>query len=79
MPDVGIGPTHVDLIALKELSGAVNRLSPAVQKAFFSVVIDEDSYEAVAEQTGCPVGTLKSRVHRALFNCARWRRSPADL
>ena len=65
VPDVGIGPAHVDRIALKELSGAVSRLSPEVRKAFWGVVIDEESYEAVAERTGYAIGTLKSRVHRA--------------
>lgn len=29
------------------------------------IVLQEKSYEDAAEQTGCAIGTLKSRVHRA--------------
>jgi RNA polymerase sigma-70 factor, ECF subfamily len=65
VPNLSIGPAHEDRIALQELSRAVNRMAPEVRKAFLGVVIEEDAYEVVAEQTGCPVGTLKSRVHRA--------------
>jgi RNA polymerase sigma-70 factor, ECF subfamily len=65
MPDLGIGPSHEDRIALKEMGDAVNRLPPALRSAFLMVAVNEGSYEDIAEQTGCPVGTLKTRVHRA--------------
>jgi RNA polymerase sigma-70 factor, ECF subfamily len=29
------------------------------------IVLQEKSYEDAAEETGCAIGTLKSRVHRA--------------
>jgi RNA polymerase sigma-70 factor (ECF subfamily) len=29
------------------------------------IVLQEQSYEEAAEVTGCAIGTLKSRVHRA--------------
>ncbi len=29
------------------------------------IVLQEKSYEAAAKVTGCAIGTLKSRVHRA--------------
>ena len=29
------------------------------------IVLQEQSYEDAAEVTGCAIGTLKSRVHRA--------------
>jgi RNA polymerase sigma-70 factor (ECF subfamily) len=29
------------------------------------IVLQEKSYESAAEMTGCAIGTLKSRVHRA--------------
>jgi RNA polymerase sigma-70 factor (ECF subfamily) len=39
---------------------------PADQReALFMIVLQEKSYEAAAEVTGCAIGTLKSRVHRA--------------
>jgi RNA polymerase sigma-70 factor, ECF subfamily len=65
MPDLSIGPSHEDSIALKEVSDAVNRLPPALRSAFLMVVVDEGSYEDSAEKTGWPIGTIKIRVHRA--------------
>jgi hypothetical protein len=47
------------------LDWAVNRLPSEQREALLMIVIDEDSYESVAERTGCVIGTLKSRVHRA--------------
>jgi RNA polymerase sigma-70 factor, ECF subfamily len=63
--DVGIGPSHEDRIALRELGSAINRLGLEQKEALLMIAIDEDSYETVSERTGCAIGTLKSRVHRA--------------
>ena len=63
--EVPVPPTHVDRIALRELSSAVSRLPHDQREALFMIVLQETSYEAAAEMTGCAIGTLKSRVHRA--------------
>ena len=65
MPDISINPSHEDLAALRELSWAVNRLPLDQREALLMIVVDEDSYQTASERTGCAVGTLKSRVHRA--------------
>jgi RNA polymerase sigma-70 factor, ECF subfamily len=65
MPEVAIQPAHEDRAALRELGWALDRLPPDQREALFEIVLQEKSYEAVAESTGCAIGTLKSRVHRA--------------
>jgi DNA-directed RNA polymerase specialized sigma24 family protein len=37
--------------------------------SLFAVAVAERSFEEVAYETGCPIGTLKSRVHRARLHC----------
>ena len=65
MPDLQMEPTHEDRTALRELGWAVNRLPTEQREALLMIVVDEDSYEIASERTGCAIGTLKSRVHRA--------------
>jgi RNA polymerase sigma-70 factor (ECF subfamily) len=65
MPDQASPPAHVDKIALDELSVAMDRLHPEQRSALFAIALDQKSYDEVASETGCAVGTLKSRVHRA--------------
>ncbi len=50
---------HEDRLALKELAAAMNRLP-------------SDQREALAESTGCAVGTAKSRVFRARRQLEAW-------
>jgi RNA polymerase sigma-70 factor (ECF subfamily) len=71
IPEQPVAPTHVDRIALQELALAVDRLPLNQRRALFSVAVDEKSYEEVALETGCAIGTLKSRVHRARLQL-RW-------
>jgi RNA polymerase sigma-70 factor, ECF subfamily len=65
VPDQASPPTHVDKIALDELLLAMDCLHPGQKSALCAIAIDEKSYGEVATETGCAVGTLKSRVHRA--------------
>jgi RNA polymerase sigma-70 factor (ECF subfamily) len=65
LPDVAISAAHEDRTALRELGWAVDRLPPDQREALFMIVLQENSYEDAAERTGCAIGTLKSRVHRA--------------
>jgi RNA polymerase sigma-70 factor, ECF subfamily len=65
MPDLPIPPAHEDRAALRELGWALDRLPSDQREALSMIVLDEKSYEAAAEVTGCAIGTLKSRVHRA--------------
>jgi RNA polymerase sigma-70 factor (ECF subfamily) len=65
MPEQPVLPSHIDKIAVAELGQAMDRLQPDQRKALFAVAVDEKSYKEVAHETGCAIGTLKSRVHRA--------------
>ena len=67
MPEVEAAKQH-DRTELRELNVAFQRLPREQQEALRMIGIEEQSYEEAAGATGCPVGTLKSRVHRARLN-----------
>jgi RNA polymerase sigma-70 factor (ECF subfamily) len=68
MPEVGIPATQHDRTELRELNVAFQRLPRVQKEALRMIGIEEQSYEEAAGVTGCAVGTLKSRVHRARLN-----------
>jgi RNA polymerase sigma-70 factor (ECF subfamily) len=63
---------HEDRLALKELAVAIARLPADQREALIMVVIHGMSYEALAEATGCAIGTAKSRVFRARRQLETW-------
>ena len=63
---------HEDRLALKDLSKAMTRLPSDQREALVMVVVHGMSYEALAEATGCAVGTAKSRVFRARRQLETW-------
>ena len=63
---------HEDRLALKELAAAMARLPADQREALVMVVVHGMSYEALAESTGCAVGTAKSRVFRARRQLEKW-------
>ena len=63
---------HEDRLALKDLSKAMTRLPADQREALIMVVVQGMSYEALAEATGCAVGTAKSRVFRARRQLEAW-------
>nr|WP_321985119.1 sigma-70 family RNA polymerase sigma factor [uncultured Lichenicoccus sp.] len=63
---------HEDRLALKDLSKAIGRLPADQREALIMVVVQGMSYEALAESTGCAVGTAKSRVFRARRQLESW-------
>ncbi len=64
--------SHEDRLALKELGAAMTRLPTDQREALVMVVVHGMSYEALAEATGCAVGTAKSRVFRARRQLESW-------
>ncbi len=58
-------PTQEWHLRYNEILSALNRLTPDTREALVLVVADGFSYEEAAGISGCPVGTLKSRVNRA--------------
>ncbi|MGD9727055.1 MAG: sigma-70 family RNA polymerase sigma factor [Acetobacteraceae bacterium] len=65
MPEIAINDAHEDRAALREMSLALDRLPAEQRDALSRIVLDEQSYEDVATETGNAIGTLKSRVYRA--------------
>jgi RNA polymerase sigma-70 factor, ECF subfamily len=65
MPEVGMPASQHDRTELRELNGALQRLPREQRQALYLIGIEEQSYEEAADAAGCPIGTLKSRVHRA--------------
>jgi RNA polymerase sigma-70 factor, ECF subfamily len=65
VPDVAVPAPHEDRTALRELGWALDRLPRDQREALFMIVLQEKSYETASVATGCAIGTLKSRVHRA--------------
>ena len=63
---------HEDRLALKDLAKAMTRLPTDQREALVMVVVHGMSYEALAESTGCAVGTAKSRVFRARRQLEAW-------
>ncbi|MBB3174195.1 RNA polymerase sigma-70 factor (ECF subfamily) [Endobacter medicaginis] len=57
--------SHENSLALKDLSKSIAKLPSDQREALVMVVVQGMSYEALAEATGCAVGTAKSRVFRA--------------
>lgn len=69
---------HENRLALKELAVAMARLPTDQREALVMVVVHGMSYEALAEATGCAVGTAKSRVFRARRQLESWLLGDAD-
>ncbi len=63
---------HEDRLALKELAQHLDLLPTDQREALVMVVVHGMSYEALAEATGCAVGTAKSRVFRARRQLETW-------
>jgi len=57
-------------IACHELEGAMDRLPEKYRAALDMIIIQGFSYETAANRSGCPVGTMKSRVNRARMQLA---------
>jgi len=63
---------HEDRLALKELDRALTMLPADQRQAILMVVAHGMSYDALADATGCAVGTAKSRVFRARRQLETW-------
>jgi RNA polymerase sigma-70 factor, ECF subfamily len=48
-----------------ELTTAIDQLPTKMREVFLLCDLDGNSYEETAELVGCPVGTVRSRLHRA--------------
>ena len=65
MPDVSMAAEQQAKIDLDQLSVEFDRLPDYQKEVVRQIVIEQRTYEDVSKSTGCAIGTLKSRVHRA--------------
>jgi RNA polymerase sigma-70 factor, ECF subfamily len=65
MPDVSIAPEQPIKLDLDRLNAEIQRLPAGQRELLRQIAIEEYSYEDVSKSSGCAIGTLKSRVHRA--------------
>lgn len=61
----------------ERLQTALGLLPPAYRTATILADIEAQSYEDVAQRMRCPVGTVRSRLHRGRLELRRQLRSPA--
>ena len=56
---------QIDRLMLRELTEAIQRLPPYQRDVLLQISMDPSSYEAASVALGIPVGTVRSRIHRA--------------
>ena len=66
-----VGPTQEDSLEFCDFRRAFIQLSPRQREVLMLVGNSDLSYEEVAAQCRCPVGTVKSRVSRARLDLKR--------
>jgi RNA polymerase sigma-70 factor (ECF subfamily) len=64
-PEISVSASQEERAGIRELNVVYQRLPKEQKEALHLIGLQEQSYEEAAEATGCAVGTLKSRVHRA--------------
>ena len=64
-PEINVSASQEERAGIRELNVAYQRLPKEQKEALHLIGLQEQSYEEAAEATGCAVGTLESRVHRA--------------
>ena len=67
LPDLGMTPDRMTAVKLldENVQKAIDILNPKYKEPIILRNIEGMSYQQIAEITGVPVGTVKSRVHRA--------------
>jgi len=50
-----------------EMTAAIDQLPTKMREVFLLCDLDGNSYEETAELVGCPIGTVRSRLHRARY------------
>jgi len=75
------GPTQIAYAEHANLRAALLKLPREMREALLAVGYSGLSYQEAAQACGCPVGTIRSRVHRARESLAALLgiESPADF
>jgi len=75
-PESGTGEGEAD--ALRDLDGAIWRLSPRLREALVLVGVQEMTYAEAAHVCGVTVGTIKARVSRARSQIMEYMTPPPE-
>jgi RNA polymerase sigma-70 factor, ECF subfamily len=65
MPDIATAAEQQAKVDLDRLSVEFDRLPDQQRELLRQIAIEQRSYEDLSKASGCAIGTLKSRVHRA--------------
>ncbi len=65
LPDLESRPTQSDALEVRDLAGALQKLSPEQREVLLLVALEELSYDEAAKALGVPIGTVMSRLSRA--------------
>lgn len=65
LPDLASRATQSDALEVRDLAGALQKLSPEQREVLLLVGLEELSYEQAANALGIPIGTVMSRLSRA--------------
>jgi len=65
LPDLASRATQSDALEVRDLAGALQKLSPEQREVLLLVGLEELSYEQAAKALGIPIGTVMSRLSRA--------------
>lgn len=57
---------------IEAMRDEIQKLPDAQREAITMRLVDELSYEQIAEATGVPTGTVRSRIHHAVQRLRRW-------
>jgi RNA polymerase sigma-70 factor (ECF subfamily) len=68
---LSVPPEQEDKLVHQKFASAFESLRPDYQEVLSLVVLEGLSYEEAAQQAGCAVGTIKSRVNRARQHLAQ--------
>jgi RNA polymerase sigma factor (sigma-70 family) len=76
VPEPQTAPDAVERLQQQErqrrIGEAFDRLSPKLRAAATLALVEEQPYEQIADALGVSVGTVKSRVFRAVRHMRRW-------
>jgi RNA polymerase sigma-70 factor, ECF subfamily len=65
MPDIPMAAEQQAKMELDRLNTEIERLPDYQRELLRQIALEERSYEEMSKSSGCAIGTLKSRVHRA--------------
>ena len=64
-PETPVRPTQADLLEIRDVEAALNRLPIEQREVLLLIALEHMSYQETATTLGIPIGTVMSRLSRA--------------